>query len=59
MKPSCESQVWNREKHMLNMWLAIDEVTYKDENGKESCHARHEEEEEQDKDRFYKYYKAN
>ena len=44
---------------MLNMWLAIDEVTYKDENGKESCHARHEEEEEQDKDRFYKYYKAN
>jgi hypothetical protein len=26
---------------------------------KNPCHARHEEEEEQDKDRFFKYYEAN
>ena len=58
MQPSCESRVWNQEKHVLNTWLAVDEVAYEDENGRESRHARHEEE-GQDIDKFCKYYKAN
>jgi hypothetical protein len=53
MQPSCESRVWNQEKS-----IAVDEVAYEDENGRESRHARHEEE-GQDIDKFCKYYKAN